>query len=314
MPSHCADAKLVSTAEMLKEATTAAETPATGCRCNNEAQDADCTDPPSEQANMQRIKTVAPTRFRNAAPAGSAAVLIHSDVFGLILLSASSQSANGEDFCEESKGLLLRAKLVCRAWRKTARLRLKEIAGGFLRRMNSMREVAEARDVAGIIRGMQFFLGHARVQSTCCEALLALTPTPGDEEWRFIPQDEGEDEELADVMMHNVFAYLVDCGVVAALREAVRAHTDSEAVVRPALKILSLLARSEDEDVAEEVLECVAFQGGIDTVLAGLEAHQTSAEVQELGLEAIVNFGFANWLIIGVVFILVIIWSCCSLW
>ena len=212
---------------------------------------------------MQRIKTVTPTRLRNAAPAGSTAVLIHPDVIGLILLSASSQSANGEDFCEESKGLLLRAKLVCRAWRKTARLRLMEVSGGFLRRMNAMRESAEARDVAGIIGGMQFFLGHAGVQSTCCEALLALTPTPGDEEWRFIPQDEGEDEELADVMMHNVFAYLVDCGVVAALREAVRAHTDAEAVLRPALKMLNLLASSEDEDIAEEIQEDIALQGSV---------------------------------------------------
>ena len=242
---------------------------------------------------MQRIKTVTPTRLRNAAPAGSTAVLIHPDVIGLILLSASSQSANGEDFCEESKDLLLRAKLVCRAWRKTARLRLMEVSGGFLRRMNAMRESAEARDVAGIIGGMQFFLGHAGVQSTCCEALLALT---GHGEWHLIPQDEDEDEELADVMIYNVFEYMVDRGVIAALREAVRAHTDAEAVLRPALKMLNLLASSEDEDIADAVMACIADQGGIDAVLAGLKAHPTSAQVQELGLEAIVTFGGgADW-------------------
>ena len=59
-------------------------------------------------------------------------------------------------------------------------------------------------------------------------------------------------------------------------------HANLEGVARPAIKILTLLASSEDEDVAEEMQEDIALEGGIEAVLAGLEAHSTSAQVQEL--------------------------------
>ena len=268
---------------MLKQATTAAaSSPAARCRCNNEAQDAAPLHPPCEQANMQQVK---PTSLTCVAPAGSAAVLTQSDIVGLILLRACG---SGDDVSEESRDLLLRAKLVCRVWRTSVRLRLEKIAGGFVCQVDVMRT---ARDVGGIVAGMRFFRGHAKVQTKCCEALLALTPTSEDEEWRPIPEDEDKDEELDIVTYNNVCRDLADQGVIGAVVKAIMVHANLEGVARPAIKILTLLASSEDEDVAEEMQEDIALEGGIEAVLAGLEAHSTSAQVQELGLEAIVTFG-----------------------